>query len=364
MRIDGFDIMPVEMPLHDKDWAFALATVSSARGYAVRLSSDGAHGYGYAPAIPHMGSTFEGLPVELARFAAVTKGFDPRDIEGLLQRLDRSLHGASQAKAAIECAAHDLVARALGAPLWALLGGKLRDRVHVIRILALKPPDEMATKAAELFSEGYRYFKIKVHGDIDEDVARVRAIRERLGDNCHLTIDANQSYTPKAAILAIERMAVHRIDLFEQPVNRFDLKGLEMVTRASPSIVEADEAAGTLEEIAVIARNRLADSVSLKIPKLGGLRNARAAARLCAANGVKYRIGAHVGTRLLNAHGLHLAVSSPEIDYACELGEFARMDNDSFEGLEVKNGTIELPESTGCGVTPTTQAWQPLPERS
>lgn len=360
MRIDAIGIMPVEMPLHDKDWAFALATVSSARGYAIRLSAGGMHGYGYAPAIPHMGSTFEGLPVEFARFAPLLKNFDPRDMEGLLLKLERSLHGAPQAKAAIECAAHDLVARAFGTPLWGLLGGKRTERVPVIRILALKPPDEMATKAEELFREGYQYFKIKVHGDINEDVARVKAIRERIGEDAHLTIDANQSYSPKEAILAIERMARYRVDLFEQPVHRFDLKGLALVTRESPALIEADEAAGTLEEIAIIVKDRLADAVSLKIPKLGGLRNARAAARLCAAYGIKYRVGAHVGTRLLNAHGLHLAVSCPEIDYACELGEFARMDGDPFTGLEVQNGHVELPKDNGCGVQPIHDVWQTI----
>lgn len=357
MRIDGIGIMPVEMPLHDKEWAFALATVSSARGYAIRLSCGGVHGYGYAPAIPHMGSTFEGLPVEFARFAPLVKNADPRNIEGLLQKLDRSLHGAPQAKAAIECATHDLVARAFATPLWGLLGGKRCESVPVIRILALKPPDEMASKAEELFREGYRYFKIKVHGDIEEDVARVKAIRERVGNEAHLTIDANQSYSPKEAILAINRMGRHRVDLFEQPVHRFDLKGLEMVTRESPALIEADEAAGTLEEIAVIVKNRLADAVSLKIPKLGGLRNALAAARLCATYGVKYRVGAHVGTRLLNAYGLHLAVSCPEIDYACELGEFARMDDDPFTGLEVQNGEVFLPHNNGCGVEPVNNTW-------
>ena len=361
MLIDGFDVLPVEMPLHDKDWAFALATVSSARGYAVRMRSGEICGYGYAPAIPHMGSTFEGLPIELQRFASLTKQTDPWEIEALLQRLDRSLSGANQAKAAIDCAAYDLTARASGVPLCNLLGGRLRKKVAVLRILALKTPQEMASKAAELFDDGYRYFKIKVHGDIEEDVARVRAIRERLGSDAHLTIDANQSYSVKEAIISIERMAVYGIDLVEQPVHRHDLKGLAAVTRAVSPIVEADEAAGTLEEIATLVGERMVDAVSLKIPKLGGLRNAIAAARLCEVNSVKCRMGAHVGTRLLNAHALSLAVSLPQLTYACELGEFARMDGDPFCGLEVANGHVHLPAAIGCGVEPQGDlAWREI----
>src|SRR5207237_5553151 len=157
-------------------------------------------------------------------------------------------------------------------------------------------PAEMAANTENLVGQGYRYLKIKVHGDVDEDVARVKEIRERVGDTIHLTIDANQSYTPKDAITAINRMAAHRLDLVEQPVSRNDLKGLALVTRSVPVVVEADESAGTVNEIMTLVSERIVDAVSLKIQKLGGLRNAIAAARICEAGQIRYRMGAHVGT--------------------------------------------------------------------
>ena len=226
----------------------------------------------------------------------------------------------------------------------------------VLRILALKTPDEMATIAGKLFEEGYRYFKIKVHGDVEEDVARVKAIRARLGPEAHLTIDANQSYSPKAAIYSINRMAEFGLDLVEQPVPRHDLKGLELVTRSVPVVIEADEGAGTVDEIMTLVSNRTVDAVSLKLPKLGGLRNALAAARICEAGGVRYRLGAHVGTRLLNAHAIALAAALPPIDYACEVGEFMRMYGDPFAGIEVVDGAIAIPDRVGCGVEPVAAA--------
>ena len=152
-----------------------------------------------------------------------------------------------------------------------------------MRFLALKTPEETAGIAAKLFEQGYRYFKIKVHGDVAEDVARVKAIRTRLGLEAHLTIDANQSYSAKAAIHAINRMAEYGLDLVEQPVPRNDLQGLAVVTRSVPVVVEADEGAGTVDEIMRLVTNRIVDAVSLKLPKLGGLRNALAAARICEA---------------------------------------------------------------------------------
>src|SRR5499433_3625562 len=346
---------PCVMPLEDKNWTFALGTASTSCGWIVRLTSDGGHvGYGYSNSSPHMGSTFETLPAELERFKPILLGKDPFAIELILRELDRSLTGASQAKAGIDCALHDLCARALGVPLYNLLGGKVRDAVPVLRIVAIKTPAEMAANAAKLLDQGYRYFKIKVHGDVDEDIARVKAIRERVGPDPHLTIDANQSYTVKDAITAINRMAEYRLDLVEQPVSRHDLKGLELVTRSVPVTVEADEGAGTVDEIMTMVSNRIVDAVSLKIQKLGGLRNAIAAARICEAGKVKYRLGAHVGTRLGNAHAIHLAAALPGVDYACELGEFSRMFNDPFAGIEVVNGTLAVPDRIGCGVGPVT----------
>src|SRR5262244_1304957 len=201
MIITSVEFTPCVMPLEDKNWKFALGTSSTSRGHIVRLTSDSGHtGYGYSNSSPHMGSTFESLPAELERFKPLVLGKDPFAIEAILQALDGSLTGASQAKAGIDCALHDLCARALGVPLYNLLGGKVRGSVPVLRIVAIKSPAEMAANAAKLLDQGYRYFKIKVHGDVELDVARVKAIRERIGPDAHLIIDANQSYTVKDAI--------------------------------------------------------------------------------------------------------------------------------------------------------------------
>ncbi len=237
------------------------------------------------------------MQAELELFRPLVVGQEPHNIEAILIALDRALRGAPQAKAAIDCALHELKARALGVPLNALFGGQVRDQVPILRILAIKTPSEMAAAAQKLVDKGYRYLKIKVHGEVEEDVARVAAIRKQVGDDVHLTIDANQSYTPKDAIAALNRMAEYRIDLCEQPVDADDFEGLALVTRTVPVTVEADEAAGSLREVFELVSRRAVDAVSLKIPKLGGLRNTLAAARLCEAAHIQYRLGAAVGSR-------------------------------------------------------------------
>jgi L-alanine-DL-glutamate epimerase-like enolase superfamily enzyme len=356
MIIREFDITPCTMRKEDPTWRFALAASPVTDGHVLRIASDNGHqGFGYASATPHMGSTKETLKAELDLFRSIIVGKDPSAIEAILLELDKALRGAPQSKAAIDCALHELNAVALGVPLCALLGGQVRNSVPILRILAIKTPAEMASAAQTLVDKGYRYLKIKVHGHVEEDVARVAAIRKQVGDGVHLTIDANQSYTPKDAIAALNRMADYRIDLCEQPVDADDFEGLALVTRSVPVTVEADEGAGSLREIFELVSKRAVDAVSLKIPKLGGLRNTIAAARLCEAAHIQYRLGAAVGSRLLAAQALHLACALPGVDYACELGEFDRLLDDPFTGLEVANGVLTLPPGPGSGVRPIAQ---------
>jgi len=351
MKIARVELKPCVMRKEDPNWRFALGASPTTEGVIVSLvSEDGVAGFGYGSATPHMGAPQHSLIAALERFAPLLEGRDSFAVEETSQMLEQDLAGHNQAKAAIDCALHDLNARTLKIPLCHLFGGKVRDYVPILRILAIKAPDEMAAQAERLVAAGYRYLKIKLHGDVEDDVARVRAIRARIGDKIGLTVDANQSYSVKDAIAALNGMAELDIDLAEQPVAKADLQGLKHVTENVPIPVEADESAASVAQVFELVREHVVDAISLKIPKLGGLRNTLAAARLCEAAHVKYRLGAAVGSRLLAAQALHLACALPGVDYACELGEFDRLLDDPFEGLEPKEGVLRLPPGPGSGV--------------
>lgn len=352
MKITAVEFSSCVMAKDDPTWRFALGASPTTEGWITAITNDdGIIGYGYASATAHIGASAEGIRTSLERFKPILMGKDPFDIELILRELDRSLAGNNQAKAAIDCALYDLMAKSLGVPLYKLFGGKVRSTVPILRILAIKKPHEMAAAAQKLVDKGYNYFKIKVHGDVAEDVACVKAIRQQVGDKAHLTIDANQSYQTKDAITAINRMAEFNIDLVEQPVKFDDLRGLKLVTDSVPVTIEADEAGGSLNDVMTLVMTRAVDAVSLKIPRLGGLRHTMAAARICEAGGVRYRFGAAVGSRLLSATGMHLAAALPGVDYACEFGEFDRLLDDPFEGIEIENGHLTVTETIGAGVT-------------
>src|SRR5215471_13981196 len=126
MKIARVDLEPVILQKEDPKWRFALGASPVTEGVIVTITADNdQRGYGYASATPHMGATREGLIAALTRFEPLLIGRDPFAIQQTLVALDRDLAGNNQAKAAIDCALHDLNAQALGVPLCYLLGGKV-----------------------------------------------------------------------------------------------------------------------------------------------------------------------------------------------------------------------------------------------
>jgi L-alanine-DL-glutamate epimerase-like enolase superfamily enzyme len=341
------------LPKKDKDWKFALAANPATEGWVVSLhGEDGTVGYGYASTMNHYGAPHEAVKGAADRLCKRLIGRDAREIASIMDDLDRFMQGNNQAKSGIDCALHDLTARKLGVPICDLFGGPAVREFASLRILPIKSPSDMARNARALADNGVRHFKIKVHGEIDEDVARVAAVRAELGPDAHLTIDANQAYAPKDAIRALNLMAPYGIDLAEQPVPANDLLGLKAVAEAVAVTVEADEAAYSLDQVMILVRERIVDAVSLKITKLGGLRKTYAAAQICDAGGIRYRLGAHVGPMLLAAHAMQLAAALPGIWYACELSEFDGLAEDRWEGLKLVDGVLHHTDAIGCGVTP------------
>ena len=353
MKIVELHITPSILPKKDKDWKFALRANPAFQGFIVTVEDEaGNYGYGYAAAQAQYGSPFGGVKAALEEFRALLIGQDSRRIAAINEQMDRLMIANNQAKSGVDCALHDLKARRFGAPIAELFGGFAVTQFRSMRILPIKKPAEMAANARALFNEGFRNFKIKVHGKIEEDVACVAAIREEVGPDVRLTIDANQSYTSKSAIEAITRMIPFGIDLAEQPVPYNDLRSLKEVRDAVPVMVEADECIYSLEQVDLVVREKIADVINLQITKMGGLTKTLAAARICEAGGVKYRFGAHTGPALLAAHASQLAAALPKVGYACEFTEFLGIEDDPWSGLTVKDGCLLVSEAPGCGVTP------------
>ncbi len=335
----------------DPDWAYGKVQVPALDGVLVTLTAeDGTEGHGYAPVLSHLAVTAEVLMAGTEALAKVVVGAPALSPSVAAQRMDRRMGGARAARSAVECATQDLAARVLGVPLHVLFGGAVRNRIPLVRIVPLKTPPAMAEAAAAIAAEGYRSIKLKASGDRALDLARVRAVREAVGQDVDLMVDANQAYDTKGAIGFAQAAKAEGVTWVEQPVPANDLAGLALATRESPIGVEADEAVATSEDVVRLAATRAVDGISLKVTKSGGLAPVAAMAAVAAASGLRCRMGTAFGSALIAAHSAHLVAALPALTGYAECAEFAHFDGDVFEAPAIEDGCLILPAGAGSGL--------------
>ena len=351
LKIKSYTIERTSLPDADPNWKISGFAIPTNDGCVVTLTAeDGTKGEGYAAAFAHLGATQEGTYQAVEQMCKRIVGKDAMAIEANMVVVRGTIRGNNPAKGAMDCALHDLVARILKVPLYQILGGKTRSKIPLLRILSIKSPTEVRETAKALIDKGYRYVKIKAAGVPKEDAERVKLVRQAVGDKVYICVDPNQAYRTKSAIEFARRVEEYDVSFLEQPVGDADIAALEMIARNVELPVEADESATMVEQVMDLTANRRVDQINLKIPRSGGILNIKAMARMCEINNIGCRLGANVGSRLLAAHALHVACSLPNIDFACELAEFERLQNDPYEGLEVVDGELTVPDEIGTGV--------------
>ncbi|MBI4515743.1 MAG: o-succinylbenzoate synthase [Deltaproteobacteria bacterium] len=254
------------------------------------------------------------------------------------------------ALAGLEMAGYDLHARAAGLPLAAVLGRVRRRRVPVNATLAQRQPEAAAAAARAAAASGLSCLKLKIAGSkVDDEVARLAAIRAAVGDAMLLRLDCNASWTVDEAIAALPRLAPYGIDYVEQPVA--DIAGLAAVRAVVPLAIAADESAGDSAAIRAIAAAAAADVIILK-PALVGLRKAAEMARTARACGLDVVVTSAFDSSIGVAAALHLAATLPEPLRHCGLATAELLAGDlTAVPLLAAGGHLRLPPGVGLGVT-------------
>lgn len=321
-------------------------------------TDEGLTGWGEAQAdIGFFGNTVEDVQVAVTDYLGpFLIGRDPLEREHLMDVID--YRGHSCAKAGIDMALHDLVGRALHAPVSALLGGRRDRRVGVSLEIAAGAADAMAAECVRFVALGVREFKAKIGGDPDGDADRVRAIREAVGRDVRLRADANQGYDLKEAMRfcrLVERDDLG-LGLLEQPLPAHDLDGMALLRAAVETPICADEACYSPQDALRIIRRGAADVLNVKVGKAGGLLQAKKVAALAEAAGLRCVIGTAFGTGLEIAAKLHLAAATPSIVDGVEFTELGLHDAmlggdqaDAF-ALPLEDHGLRVPNGPGLGV--------------
>jgi L-alanine-DL-glutamate epimerase-like enolase superfamily enzyme len=278
-------------------------------------------------------------------------GRDLDDLARIRADMDRVLTGNPRAKAALEGALHDVLARSVHVPLYLLLGGRFRSEIKVIKMVSVGEPDAMADEAKTLAREGLA-LKLKMSGKINLDLTRVARVRNAVGDDVFIKVDANEAYDAKTAIRLAKGLADQGVEIFEQPTPRDQLDALWEVKQRSPIKIEADQSVRSVADASYLIKNRMVDAINTGIAKIGGIHEVRKIAELCELAGIRCALSNTAGTMVGDAASVHLAASTPGIASLCELGEFEVVSGDPFFGLSVEKGAIRVPESDGLGVSP------------
>ena len=284
-------------------------------------------------------------------------GEDPRQLSRLNHVMDAALKGHAYVKSGIDIACWDLLGHATGLPVCELLGGRFGERIRLYRAISQESPEAMAAKVAGYKAEGYTRFQLKVGGDPATDIARIRAVRERLDADDVLVADANTGWTQHDAV-RVARM-VRDVDVYiEQPCLTYD--ECLAVRRQTDHPFVLDE---TIDGLDVLLRARAdlaMDVVNLKISKLGGLTKTRQARDLCVSMGIAMTLEDSWGGDITTAAIAHLAHSTPEPL------RFTATDFNSYvtvstaDGAPVRErGYMRASDRPGLGIVPRTAVLGP-----
>ncbi len=348
-RVVGVEIFSGELPYHEP-FTIALGTSTASWNIVVRvLTEDGFEGWGEgSPSYSVLGET-RGLVVSWAKKLAerlLTEKCSSFEHLYLLCASSRS----PSAAAAVEEAVLDAWARGAGLSVTKLLGGPLRDRFETDVTIGIMKPEEQAARAVKYVEQGFRTLKIKLGADPEEDVQRIRAVRDAVGEGVRIRVDANQGWSVENAVRVISKLANYDVEYVEQPVKWDDIGGLATVRRSSPLPIAVDESVKTAVDVFKVAKAEAADIVNIKVMKSGGLLGALRVAHASEAAGLENMIGCMGESRLGITGAVCLAGSVSNIKYFDLDSDILLASDYASGGSRVERGEREVPSAPGLGV--------------
>lgn len=366
LRVVAVECFGLEAPV-SAPFGFSQAWIHSRRSVLVRVeTADGIEGWGeifcqVPPAI------YVSLVADL--FAPLVLGTDPWDREVTWQRLYSATVDSGQrglivgALSGLDIALWDAAGKDCGHPVHHLLGGLSRRTLPAYATGLYRLPvapwiDAIAHEARGYVDEGFSHVKMKVGFGLPTDIAAVRAVREAIGPDVGLAIDANHAYRPSQAVDLGRRLADYDITWFEEPVSPEDLQGYRQVRAGQPIPVAGGELAYTRFGFRELLEREAVDILQPDICLAGGLSEGKAIADL--ARAYNRACWAHVwGTPVAQAAALHFLGWLPDktalADVAPPLVEWDRTENPLREEVAtnpplVSCGEVSVPVLPGLGV--------------
>ena len=354
MKISALNVHQVDLPLKEGRYSWSNGNFVEVFDSTVLevVTDEGLKGY--AECCP-LGSAYLpsfalGVRAGLAELASHLLGQDPLNLGGMNRTMDAALRGHPYAKAPVDIACWDLLGKATGLPVHALLGGAAQDDVQLYRAISQEEPEVMGRKIKGYAAEGYTKFQLKVGGDANDDIERIQEARSVLKPSDLLVADANTGWTRNEAarvVGAVSSLDVH----IEQPCLTYEECVSIRRRTALPFVL--DEVIDTPNTLVRGIAEDAMDVINLKISKVGGLTNARLMRDLCVAHGIPMTIEDTWGGDIATAAIAHLARSTPA-EFT-----FSATDFNSYGTVDIAigaprrvNGRMTTSDRPGLGITP------------
>ncbi len=359
MKITSIETIPIRVPLAER------VMIRSGRGgkhtdspfLLVKVKTDsGLEGVGEVSCTPRWSGEDQFTAGHLIHtyLEPLLLGKDPRNIEELWPKFRLAFAGNNFTKAGVEMALWDIAGKAAGQPVFKLLGGKVREYVPTKWSVSGLAPAQAAAIGREAFEKGFRAMKVKVGIELEEDVARVVAVRQEVGPVVKLGVDANGGWDARTALAALERLANEDIAFVEQPLTPDDPEGMAELRRKLKMPLIADESLCTLRDARILAKLEAADVFSIYLGKAGGIGEARKIAQFAQQAGIRCTVGSNLELGVGSAAMIHLAIATGGIDaelFPCDIiGPFYYHADVVRKGANIIPGRAFPTDAPGLGI--------------
>ncbi len=315
------------------------------------VTREGLVGLGEASPDPEVTGETQAIVLEaLRQVVPLLVGRNPCEIEPILSACRAQIPHAPAALAAIDMALYDLLGKALGVPVYQLLGGLARPAIGLYPVIPLDEPPVMAGMSAKFAGMSADTLKVKLGSAPDLDLLRLREICAAVGDSVKLRLDINQGWRDApTALEAIRQLEGFNIEWIEQPIAAADLEGLAAVAAATDLPIMADESCHTAADAFEIACRGAADMLNIKLMRCGGLGEAARLLAVAEAAGLPCILGSMGESSIGSAAGLHFVAAHPSI-VACELIGPLFITNDPAAGYQIEMSIFQAQASAAPGL--------------
>jgi len=362
MKIVSIAVYQADLPLVDGDYCWADGkSVSVYDSTVVAITTDtGVTGYGeVVPLGPnYLASYADGVRAGIKELGPKLLGQDPTQLSVLNAYMDYHLKGHPYVKSGLDMACWDILGKVTGLPVNTLLGGNFNPAgVHLYRAIGQNTPQKMADMITKYRGEGYKRFQLKLGGDPDTDIERIKTCRGVMAGGDVLVGDSNTGWTTHQALRVVS--AVRDVDVYiEQPCNTYQECRIVRNNTSLPFVL--DEVVDDINSLLDAVKDGSADVVNIKISKFGGLTKAKQAVDLCAKVGLAMTIEDTWGGDITTAAILHLShTAPPKLQFTVtDFNSYNKVSTGTISGAAKKAGLMMLPSGPGLGVTPNWEVLQ------